>query len=160
MKNINTKCICIFLSLLVSGCAAVPRQKPYDYALGGKIVQIAVQYEGAPYKPGGTGPEGFDCSGFAEYVFKKAGIEIPRTVRGQYKSGQSASVSNLRKGHLVFFSTSKFGGGLFSPNHVGIYAGNETFIHAPSSGGRVRYDSLDEDYWKDRLKGAKDLTGS
>lgn len=160
MKNIDIKCICIFLCLLVSACAGVPRQKPYDYALGGKVVQIAVQYEGTPYKPGGAGPEGFDCSGFAQYIFKKAGIDIPRTVRGQYKSGHSVSVSNLKKGHLVFFSTRKLGGSLFSPNHVGIYIGNERFIHAPSSGGRVRFDSLDDNYWKGSLKGAKDLTGS
>ncbi|MBS3809135.1 MAG: C40 family peptidase [Desulfobacterales bacterium] len=160
MKKTNTKGISIFLCLLVSGCAAVPRQAPYDYALGGKIIQIAAQYRGTPYKPGGAGPEGFDCSGFAKYVFKKAGIEIPRTVRGQYKSGHSVSVSNMKKGHLVFFSTKKLGASPFSPSHVGIYIGDEKFIHAPSSGGRVRFDSLDDNYWKSRFKGAKDLTGS
>ena len=103
--------------------------------------------------------ERHDCSGFTLYVLKKAGIKIPRTLSAQYNAGISVSRSNLKNSDLVFFTRWGFIGKLFPPNHVGIYIGNGEFIHASSSGGRVRYDSLDDVYWKGHYKRARDLTG-
>ena len=86
---------------------------------------------GVPYKWGGTTPKGFDCSGFTQYVFKKAGVSLPRTSSAQGKVGTKVSRSELRSGDLVMF-----------PGHVGIYIGDGMFIHSPSPGKSVRIDDL------------------
>ena len=150
----NVVGLCI---VFVSGCASFGKRKPHDAALGEKIVAIALAQKGVPYRYGGTTPKGFDCSGFTVYVFRAAGISIPRTVSAQYHAGQSVSKSDLRKGDLVFFTRWGILGKLFSPWHVGIYIGNRRFVHAPSSGKSVRVDSLDNPYWKKNFKGARDL---
>ncbi len=159
MKGIDIKLISLLLCILMIGCSSLSKRKHYNSTLGEKIVQIAVQYKGVPYRYGGTTPKGFDCSGFTLYVLKKAGIKIPRTLSAQYNAGISVSRSNLKNSDLVFFTRWGFIGKLFPPNHVGIYIGNGKFIHASSSGGRVRYDSLDDVYWKGHYKRARDLTG-
>ncbi|MBC2714002.1 MAG: C40 family peptidase [Desulfobacteraceae bacterium] len=142
---------------MIAGCGSFSKRKHYNSSLGEKIVKIAVRYKGFPYKYGGTTPKGFDCSGFTSYVFKKAGIEIPRTAGAQYRQGSSVSKSDLKKGDLVFFTRWGLIGKIFSPGHVGIYIGNDRFIHAPSKGGKVRIDLLNNVYWKRNYKGAVDL---
>ena len=98
------------------------------------VIAYAKQQLGKPYVWGAEGPDSFDCSGFTQYVFKKSvGVSIPRVSRDQSKFGQSVSRSNLQKGDLIFFDTDKNG----SINHVGIYMGNNQFIHA-SSGSSTR----------------------
>ncbi|MCT4565613.1 MAG: SH3 domain-containing protein [Maledivibacter sp.] len=94
-----------------------------------KIVQEAKKLLGTPYKYGATGPSRFDCSGFTGYVFKKAGISIPRTSSEQSKVGKKVSKSNLQIGDLVFFNSNGKGTRI---SHVGIYIGNGKFIHASS----------------------------
>jgi peptidoglycan endopeptidase LytE len=106
---------------------------------------------GTPYKWGGTTPSGFDCSGFIGYTFKQAGKTLPRTTAQIYKEGTSVSKSNLQKGDLVYFQTYKKG-----PSHMGIYLGNNEFIHSSSSKG-VSITSMDNSYWKNRYIGAKSL---
>lgn len=95
------------------------------------VVAIAKDYIGVPYKWGGTTPKGFDCSGFTQYVFRKAGVSLPRTSSAQGKVGTKVSRSELRAGDLVMF-----------PGHVGIYIGSGKFIHSPSPGKSVRIDDL------------------
>ena len=95
------------------------------------VVAIAKDYIGVPYKWGGTTPKGFDCSGFTQYVFRKAGVSLPRTSAAQGKVGTKVSRSELRAGDLVMF-----------PGHVGIYIGSGKFIHSPSPGKSVRIDDL------------------
>jgi cell wall-associated NlpC family hydrolase len=95
------------------------------------VIAIAKDYMGVPYKWGGTTPKGFDCSGFTQYVFKKAGVSLPRTSSAQGKVGTKVSRSELRSGDLVMF-----------PGHVGIYIGDGMFIHSPSPGKSVRIDDL------------------
>ncbi|MGL5712616.1 MAG: SH3 domain-containing protein [Paraclostridium sp.] len=98
------------------------------------VIEYAKKQLGKPYVWGAEGPDSFDCSGYTQYVFRNSvGISIPRVSRDQSKYGQSVSRSNLQKGDLIFFDTDKDG----SVNHVGIYMGNNQFIHA-SSGSSTR----------------------
>lgn len=113
------------------------------------IVATSKKYIGVPYLWGGTSTDGFDCSGYVQYVFNENGITLPRTSREQYTAGYSVSRSDLKSGDLVFFNTS--GNGV---SHVGIYLGNGQFIHASSSRGVV-IASLDGSYWSSRYLGAQ-----
>jgi len=156
-----TSIVIIFnFTILVSGCSTLSKRKHYNSEIGNRIVNIAAKYKGTPYKYGGTTPDGFDCSGYTSYVYKKTGITIPRTARLQYNSGRSVAKSDLKKGDLVFFMRWPLIGIILPPNHVGIYVGNNKFIHAPSSGGKIKYDSLSNSYWENHFKGARDLTGT
>ncbi|AEV67123.1 C40 family peptidase [Acetivibrio clariflavus] len=114
------------------------------------IVQKAKSYMEVPYVWGGTSPSGFDCSGFTHYVMLKNNITIPRTSSTQYNSGYWVSKSQLKKGDLVFFTTYKSG-----PSHVGIYIGNNQFIHASSGAGKVTISNLNSTYYAQRYIGAK-----
>ena len=110
--------------------------------LSSKIIATAKQYIGVPYVWGGESPSGFDCSGFVQYVFKQHGIRLNRTVVTQYQHGYAVSKSNLQPGDLVFFQNT-YQSGL---SHIGIYIGNNQFIHASSSQG-VTISSLSNSYW-------------
>lgn len=114
-----------------------------------RVVQTALRYTGVPYVFGGTTPNGFDCSGYTQFVFARSGIYLPRTADDQYMMGYSVSRSSLQPGDLVFFTTYTEGA-----SHVGIYLGNGEFISATSSQG-VRVDSLYSNYWGARYIGAK-----
>ncbi|MEK3732713.1 MULTISPECIES: C40 family peptidase [Paenibacillus] len=104
---------------------------------------------GVSYKSGGTTTQGFDCSGFTTYIFKKLGITLPRTSAAQYKVGTAVSKSDLKPGDLVFFNTSGRG-----VSHVGIYVGDGKFAHSSSSRG-VIVSPLSQDYYAKRYVGAK-----
>lgn len=114
-----------------------------------RVLSTSKNYLGVPYVFGGVNPNGFDCSGFTQYVFAKNGIALPRTADVQYGVGVSVSRSNLQPGDLVFFSTY-----LPGPSHVGIYMGNNQFINAQSSKG-VAVASMSNNYWASRYVGAK-----
>ncbi|MEA2294679.1 MAG: peptidoglycan DL-endopeptidase CwlO [Solirubrobacteraceae bacterium] len=115
---------------------------------GSSVVAIAQSLIGTPYASGGTTPAGFDCSGFTQYVFKKAGISIPRTSYAQYGMGTAVSKSQIQAGDLVFFDTS--GGGA---SHVGIATGPNTAISATTHG--VMQHSLSDSYWGPHYVGAR-----
>jgi hypothetical protein len=99
------------------------------------------QYIGTPYVWGGESPKGFDCSGFAQYLYGKAGIRIPRTTYTQWQTGHSVPQGQLQPGDLVFFRGSDSKGGL--PGHVGVYIGNGMMIDAPHTGASVRTERVD-----------------
>uniref|UniRef100_A0A7C5PB87 Glycoside hydrolase n=1 Tax=Thermodesulfobium narugense TaxID=184064 RepID=A0A7C5PB87_9BACT len=113
------------------------------------IIRTAVRFMGISYRWGGEAPStGFDCSGFVQYVFRLNGINLPRTADLQYDAGKPISISELRPGDLVFFTTY-----LPGASHDGIYIGNGKFIAANTSTG-VSICSLDDPYWKNRYFGA------
>jgi len=155
----HIKAISLVLCIMLAGCSYLIKKREYAPDLSDRIVKNAAQHIGVPYQYGGNTPVGFDCSGFTWYAMKQAGIDIPRIVKEQYSAGRSVSKSDLQKGDLVFFST-KWGaylGIFFPPSHVGIYTGNGKFIHSPKTGGFIRYDSMDNPYWKHHYKGARDF---
>jgi cell wall-associated NlpC family hydrolase len=102
-------------------------------------------FVGTPYRYGGTGPDGFDCSGLVYYSFLKAGVRVPRTSVDQYRATRSVPLSDAHAGDLVFFRLED------KVSHVGIYLGNAEFVHAPSHGGTVRIESLDNEYYSRHL---------
>ncbi|TRZ40172.1 NlpC/P60 family protein [Niallia circulans] len=114
-----------------------------------KAVKEGKKVIGTKYKWGGTTKSGFDCSGFVNYAYKKAGKSLPRTTTELYKKGQKVSKSKLKKGDMVFFETYKKGA-----SHVGIYIGDNKFIHADSTKG-VTITSLNNSYWKSAYYSAK-----
>ncbi len=119
---------------------------------GSRVAEKAAQYLGTPYSYGGSGPGGFDCSGFAKYVLSQFQVDLPRTAASQYGYGATVAKSELLPGDLVFFACSG-GSGI---DHVGIYTGNSIFIHSssPHSGG-VIYSSLINGYYANTYVGAK-----
>ncbi len=117
--------------------------------LAQKIITTAKQYIGVPYLWGGTTPNGFDCSGYTQYVFRLHGITLPRTSSQQYTVGTYVSKTNLQPGDLVFFDVE--GNGI---SHLGIYIGSNQFIHSSTSKGVV-ITSLSSSYWAPRYYGAR-----
>jgi cell wall-associated NlpC family hydrolase len=116
------------------------------YALAG----TALSLRGAPYRNGGGDPQGFDCSGFTQYVFAQHGVSLPRAVHEQYRLGKTVKPDDLSPGDLVFFTTTDPGA-----SHVAIAIGGDEFVHAPSSSGVVRVEHLGSSYWSPRFLGAR-----
>jgi len=116
----------------------------------GKIIATALSFRGVKYRYGGATPTGFDCSGYVMYVYNRHGIKLPRTADIQFKAGKSIKgKKDLKPGDLVFFETYEKGA-----SHVGIYQGNDKFIHASSSRG-VTVSGLSEAYYSKRYLGAR-----
>ena len=128
------------------------QQAPSDHDTALQAAAHARNMVGKPYRYGGSSPSGFDCSGLVHYSYSRAGVTVPRTTRSQLKAGLPVTTRSLREGDLVFFDQE---GKKFS--HVGIYIGNGQFVHAPSSGKRVRIDSLSKRYWKKHFVAARRL---
>jgi len=117
-----------------------------------EIVDYAKSFLGVRYVYGGSTPKGFDCSGFTKYVFDHFNISLQRTSAKQYSTSVTKiKKSALRPGDLVFFSSSK---GSSTVGHVGIFIGNNSFIHASSPGDVVKIDSMSSSYYSARYVGA------
>jgi cell wall-associated NlpC family hydrolase len=111
------------------------------------VVKVAKGFLGAPYRLGGSSVQGLDCSGFVRKIYEFFDVNLPRTAREQAKVGMKVAKEELTEGDLVFFNTRRAFG------HVGIYIGNNQFVHA-SSGKKdrhVRIDSLDKPYYNQRF---------
>jgi len=125
--------------------------KSYDYISRDSIISVAKRFLGAPYRFGGNSPiRGLDCSAFVNKVFGFFDVDLPRTARDIYKVGQNVSKDELATGDLVFFRTYAS-----YPSHVGIYIGDDEFIHASSKAKRVTIDSMNLPYYRRRYIGAK-----
>ncbi|HKQ25552.1 MAG TPA: C40 family peptidase [Burkholderiales bacterium] len=138
----------LILIAALAGCASspevaeIPRTRASDETAL-KAVGNAGQMIGKPYRYGGDTPEGFDCSGLVRYSYGRAGINMPRATPAQRSATTLISVRSLRPGDLLFFDQEGK-----KASHVGIYVGDGRFIHAPSTGGHVRTDSLSANFWK------------
>jgi cell wall-associated NlpC family hydrolase len=116
-----------------------------------ELVLHARRQIGVRYRYGGSSPQrGFDCSGFVRYVYKQAGIVLPRTTEAMSEIGRALRKRELEPGDLVFFDTRR------KPfSHVGIYVGEQRFIHAPARGGVVQLVDMRVRYWHTRYVGAR-----
>ena len=115
------------------------------------LVVNAMGYLGVPYRRGGTGIQGFDCSGFVQAMYEKTlGLVLPHNAKAQAAVTEKIDKSELQPGDLVFFNTLRRA---FS--HVGIYIGDGKFIHSPRPGGEVRIEDMRESYWVKRFNGAR-----
>jgi len=117
-----------------------------------RLLRVAQRMLAVPYRFGGTTLWGIDCSGFVQKTFAFLDLDLPRTAREQYKEGVQVAKSDLSPGDLVFFRTyAKYA------SHVGIYLGDNRFVHASSRDRKVTIDSLDEPYYTKHYLGAKRL---
>jgi cell wall-associated NlpC family hydrolase len=161
MKNRHAlKAVAVML-ITLAGCAgsrissdfsSLPRntQQPIT-AEQKRVTQTALSLMGTPYRFGGGTPDGFDCTGFVGYVYRKsAGLVLPRESHDLVKTGEEVSGEELHPADIVYFKIEHQ-----KPLHVGIYLGNGKFIHAPSRRGKVNIQNLDQDYWKSRYLGAR-----
>jgi murein DD-endopeptidase len=149
-------------ALVLAGCATAPprptgipngtvndqssTQDPG--AIGPSLVTVAQRVLGAPYRFGGATEAGFDCSGLVFFAHRELGIPVARTARAQFETSRAVAREQLSLGDLVFFRLRDS-----VVDHVGIYAGDNRFIHAPRAGQSVRYDSLDLPYFATRFAG-------
>ncbi|WP_303720728.1 C40 family peptidase [Malonomonas rubra] len=136
---------------------------PEDYAvakiaksghgnLRDELVKTAQRFLGVPYRWGGEDRKnGFDCSGLTMVSYRLNGLNLPRNSRMQFNAGRSVAKNRLQKGDLVFFATK----GGTRVTHVGMYAGNNQFIHAPRTGKTVRFASLANKFWKRTYVGGR-----
>ena len=140
--------------IALTGCVkrgrpALPPPAP-PRASGAAIAALARSFIGTPYRNGGTDPGGFDCSGFTQYVFAQFGTALPRAVQEQATAGDRVDRHDLRAGDLVFFAIDGR-----TVSHVGSAVGADRFVHAPSSRGSVREESLGVAYWRERYATAR-----
>jgi cell wall-associated NlpC family hydrolase len=145
--------------LYLGGCSSQAPQKSEPLGVdkssqANEILFNALGLVGTPYRYGGSSPvNGFDCSGLIQYVYREsANLALPRTV-AEMNSHETPDIAedNLQSGDLVIFATD----GTSRPSHAGIYVGEGRFVHAPSSGGEVRMDFLDDKYWQRSYLNAK-----
>ena len=123
-----------------------------------KLLEDAKYFKGGKYVWGGTTPQGFDCSGYVQYLYKKHHINLPRTAWAQSKKGQNISKKNLQKGDLLFFLTDKKRG--IPVTHVGIYIGNGNFIHAASKKKGIIISPITHGSYAKCFVSAKRIIGS
>ena len=154
--------IALALAALLGACGTRPVAPPAPAPVVSRVSEEQAQHVtitalglvGTPYRYGGNTPQGgFDCSGLIHYVFRQVGGAVPRLPRSTAQwAAATVPVDDARmqRGDLVFFNTT---GAPFS--HMGLYVGGEQFVHAPSSGGTVRKDSLSSRYFATRYLGAR-----
>ena len=137
----------LVLFFTLAACASAPRA-PVEAPSGsaGRAAGHAAKMVGKPYRFGGSSPSrGFDCSGLVQFSYRQAGMALPRTTEDQLRASRPVRGS-MQRGDLLFFDQEGK-----KKSHVGIYLGDGRFVHAPSSGKRVRTDTLDSRYWKRHL---------
>ena len=153
----------LLLALLGAPALASPEEAPATPAAAGNapashddMVVVALSLIGTPYKFGGSSPDtGFDCSGLVQYILGLSSpITLPRNSDEMFRMGKGHGIalSELKAGDLLFF---KVGKNSRRVNHVAVYIGEDRFVHAPSTGGMVRVDKLDTQYWMRWFTGAK-----
>lgn len=147
-RRLRTAAVVCLLSYSSAACAGMPTRHldGYSSAVGEKAAETAMLQVGRPYKFRGDSPAGFDCSGLVRYCYLAAGMNVPHGTEHLRMYTKPVSASELRKGDLLFFHESwkKY-------SHIGIYVGNNLFVHAPHTGKTVRTDSLLDPYYKKHL---------
>jgi cell wall-associated NlpC family hydrolase len=124
------------------GNTASPERVGLHSSVGEQAAAIAVDQIGVPYRYGGSNPSGFDCSGLVQYSYSRAGKRVPRTTGQQWSATRTVGRHELRAGDLLFFNIEG------KMSHVGMYVGDQRFVHAPSSGRTVAVASLESPYYR------------
>jgi murein DD-endopeptidase len=147
--------VMVLLSLaLLTGCSSAlnwesSRAPELNQTLQ-QAADTATGMIGIPYVYGGASPKGFDCSGLVQYSYQRAGLQVPRTSRQQFAAAEPISLTSAQPGDLLFFTYNS------RVSHVGIYLGDERFVHAPSTGKTVSVASLrDPHYAKHFLRAGR-----
>ena len=136
------------MGLALAACSSAPVARvDGDRVAADRAASHALKMLGKPYRYGGMSPStGFDCSGLVQFSFRQAGLSVPRSTELQLRASAPVRGAQLRRGDLLFFDQDGK-----KKSHVAIYVGDGAFVHAPSSGKRVRADRLDSPYWKRHL---------
>jgi murein DD-endopeptidase len=129
---------------LLAGCGGSTLVRG-DPVVQHRIVLEALGQVGRPYRYGGSTPEGFDCSGLVQYVYREAGIPLPRTTVEQYRSGRRVKLRDLEPGDLLFYRFDRR-----PVDHVAIYLGDGQAVHAPARGRAVIVAAVDLPHWQKR----------
>lgn len=140
-------------ALVLAACSSTPdRPAPAQptASIGAEIALRAIAHVGKPYRFGGADLAGFDCSGLVYFIHNELGIVAPRTAADQHDAAQPVKLNNLAPGDLLFFRTTS----RKRVTHVGIYAGDGRFVHAPQSGRMIELRALEDDYYRSRLVAA------
>lgn len=151
--------VTILAAILIAACSNSPTTPATTQSApskktqkGNEVVLYAMNLMDRDYKFGGKNPDtGLDCSGMVSYIYQQAvGLTLPHNAKQLAQAGKEIKPSELEPGDLVFFNTS----GL-SFSHVGIYIGDDRFIHAPKQNGKIRIDHLKSGYFKNRFEAAR-----
>jgi len=145
-----TLAACGLILFALGGCSSAPRQAEPDAGAGAGAARHALEMQGKPYRPGGSSPQGFDCSGLVQYSYARVNMRLPRNTEGLWSSSRAVPKTEIRPGDLLFFHQEGK-----RNSHVGIYVGNNRFVHAPSSGKQVSTASLGDRYWSQHFAGAR-----
>jgi cell wall-associated NlpC family hydrolase len=144
------------LSFTASAAATVKIAAATAFSSAQDLAITALDLIGIRYKWGGETPAtGLDCSGLVRYVFQQVtGVTLPRTARDMSRLGDEVAIPDLQPGDLVFFNTRRF-----AYSHVGIYLGDNRFVHAPRRGREVEVATLESGFWQKRFNGARRMVG-
>ena len=145
--------VSVLILASIVGCASQPAQEPQgpinttskSHNHADRAAAVAMQQIGTPYRYGGSTPQGFDCSGLIYYSYSKAGKNVPRTTGSLWSGIQPVAKHHMQVGDVLFFRIEG------KMSHVGMYIGDNQFVHAPSSGKVVTVGSLQSDFYRKAL---------
>lgn len=148
-------CAKLLALMALVGCASAPQSPAVateraSTAQASRAVEVALSMVGRPYRYAGDTPAGFDCSGLVSYSYAQAGYKTPRETRSLRAQSILIRTTQLRRGDLLFFDEEGK-----KSSHVGLYLGDGRFVHAPSTGGKVRVDRLDAEHWRQHFVEAR-----
>jgi cell wall-associated NlpC family hydrolase len=152
VTSIGRALIPVFISVGLVACAgqSAVKSQPQSmgdasrvsYSVGQQAASIAVRQVGVPYRYGGDSPTGFDCSGLVHYSYHQAGKAVPRTTTQLWKGTSAVNRDEIQAGDILFFQIEG------KMSHVGMYLGDNRFVHAPSSGKSVSIESLGSEFYR------------
>ena len=158
MNRRATGLLAAVVTLALAACGSAPVREaaapsPSVASAGAALAaDEALRRVGSPYRYGGASPAGLDCSGLGHFRFARVGLAVPRDTDALRRAGGAVNGAELAKGDLVFFDQDGR-----KASHVGIYLGDGRFVHAPSTGGRVRVDRIDTPFWRRHFHEARRL---
>ncbi len=136
----------LFMMAALAACgSSPPSANSSARSPGERAAAVALDQVGIRYRYGGSGPQGFDCSGLVHYAYGEAGVVVPRTTGQLWAAAADVDRGDLRAGDLLFFRIEG------KMSHVGMYLGERRFVHAPQSGRRVSVASLDAPFYRKAL---------